>query len=41
LNTLFGVEGVGTRIPHLKGEEIFGSTKRKLDIPIGNVGDSH
>jgi len=25
----------------LKGEEIFGSTKRKLDIPIGDAGDSH
>jgi len=41
LNTLFGAEGVGSRIPHLEGEEIFGSTKRKLDVPIGNCGDSH
>jgi hypothetical protein len=30
-----------TRIPHLEGEEIFGSTKRKLDLPPGNDGDSH
>jgi len=41
LNTLSRIEGVGTKAPHLKGEEIFGSTKRKLDIPIGDVGDSH
>ena len=41
LNALPGVEGVGTRIPHLEGEETFGSTKRKLDVPIGDVGDSH
>ncbi len=41
MNTLLGVEGVGTRIPHLEGEEIFGSTKRKLDVPIGDAGDSH
>jgi hypothetical protein len=30
-----------TRIPHLEGEEIFGSTKRKLDLPPGDDGDSH
>ena len=41
LNTLPRVEGVGTRIPHLEGEETFGSTKRKLDMPIGDAGDSH
>ena len=41
LNTLLGAEGVGTRIPHLKGEETFGSTKRKLDVPIGDTGGSH
>ena len=41
LNTLLGAEGVGTRIPHLEGEETFGSTKRKLDVPIGDAGDSH
>ena len=41
LNTLPGAEGVGTRVPHLEGEEIFGSTKRKLDVPIGDAGDSH
>ena len=41
LNTLPGAEGVGTRIPHLEGGETFGSTKRKLDVPIGDAGDSH
>jgi len=41
LNTLPGAEGVGSRIPHLEGEEIFGSTKRKLDVPIGDARDSH
>ena len=41
LNTLPRAEGVGTRIPHLEGEETFGSTKRKLDVPIGDAGDSH
>ena len=41
LNSLPGSEGVGTRIPHLEGEEIFGSTKKKSDIPIGDAGDSH
>ena len=32
---------MGTRIPHLEGEETFGSTKRKLDVFIGDAGDSH
>jgi hypothetical protein len=41
LNTLPGAEGFGNRVPHLEGEEIFGSTKRKLDVPIGDAGDSH
>jgi hypothetical protein len=30
-----------TRIPHLEGEEIFGSTKHKLDLPPGDDGDFH
>ena len=41
LNTLPEAHGVGTRVPHLEGEEVFGSTKRKLDVPIGDAGDSH
>jgi hypothetical protein len=41
LNQLPGVEVATTRIPHLEGEEIFGSTERKLDFPPGDDGDSH
>jgi len=40
-NTLPRDEGIGTQVPHLEGEEIFGSSKRKLDVPIGDAGDSH
>jgi hypothetical protein len=41
IEELPGVEVATTRIPHLEGEEIFGSTKRKLDLPPGDDGDSH
>jgi len=34
-------QGVGTQVPHLEGEEIFESTKRKLDVSIGDARDSH
>jgi hypothetical protein len=30
-----------TRSPHFEGEEIFGSSKRKLDLPFGSESDSH
>ena len=33
--------GVNTRIPHLDDETIFGSTKRKLDLPPGDDSNSH
>ena len=36
-----GAEEVCTRIPHLEGEEVFGSMKRKADVSIGSEGDSH
>jgi len=36
-----GAEDFCNREPHLEGEEVFGSTKRKLDMPIGSEGDSH
>jgi hypothetical protein len=36
-----GVEVATTQILHLEGEEIFGSTKRKLDLLLGDDGDSH
>ena len=41
LSQLPGVEVATTRIPHLEGGEIFGSMKRKLDLPPGDDGDSH
>jgi len=41
LNTLLRVEGVGIRVQHLEGKEIFRSSKRKLDILIGDTGDLH
>ena len=33
--------GLNTRVPHLEGETIFGSAKRKLDLPPGDDSDSH
>ena len=30
-----------SQVPHLEGKEIFGSTKRRLDVSIGDAGDSH
>ena len=30
-----------TREPHLEGEEVFGSQKRKADMPLGYEQDSH
>ena len=35
------VANVNTRIPHLEGDTIFGSTKRKLNLPPGDDSDSH
>ena len=32
---------LNTRVPHLEGERVFGSAKRKLDLPPGDDGDSH
>jgi hypothetical protein len=36
-----GAAGLNSRIPHLEGEYVFGSTKRKLDLPPGDESDSH
>ena len=33
--------GINTRVLHLEGETIFGSTKRKLNLLPGDDGDSH
>ena len=32
---------LNTRLPHLEGERMFGSSKRKLDLPLGDDGDSY
>jgi hypothetical protein len=37
---LLGVELFCTRKPHLAGEEVFGSQKRKADVPLGFEGES-
>jgi hypothetical protein len=41
LSQLPGVEVATTRILHLEAEEIFDSTKRKLDLPQSDDGNSH
>ena len=41
INNMPGAAEVSTRVPHLEGEEVFGSVKRKLDMPVGCEGDSH
>ena len=35
------VQDFVTREPHLEGEEVFGSQKRKADMPLGCKQDSH
>ena len=36
-----GAEIFCTRTPHMAGEEVFGSQKRKADVPLGFEGESH
>lgn len=36
-----GIDEFCTDDPHLKGEEVFGSTKQKLDLPLGAEEQSH
>jgi hypothetical protein len=38
---LLGAKLFCTREPHLAGEEVFGSQKRKADIPLSFEGESH
>jgi hypothetical protein len=38
---LLGVELFYTCEPHLAGEEVFGSQKRKADVPLGFESESH
>ena len=41
MNVVFEEARLKSRVPHLKGENIFGSVKRKLDLPPGDESDSH
>ena len=41
LDNVAAEAGLDTRVPHLEGETIFGSAKRKLDLPPGDDSDSH
>jgi hypothetical protein len=36
-----GAELFCTHAPHMAGEEVFGSQKRKADVPLGFEGESH
>jgi hypothetical protein len=36
-----GAELFCTREPHLASEEVFGSQKRKADVPLGFEGESY
>ena len=41
ISNIQGVQDFVTREPHLEGEEVFGSQKRKADMPLGCEHDSH
>ena len=36
MNTLVEAHGEGIQVFYLEGEKVFGSTKRKLNVPIGD-----
>jgi hypothetical protein len=36
-----GTELFCTRAPHMAGEEVFSSQKRKADVPLGFEGESY
>jgi hypothetical protein len=38
---LYGADFFCTRAPRMAGEEVFGSQKRKADVPLGFEGESH
>jgi hypothetical protein len=38
---LLGAELFYTRAPHMAGEEVFSSQKRKVDVPLGFEGESY
>ena len=41
ISNIRGVQDFVSREPHLEGEEVFGSQKRKADMPLGCEHDSH
>ena len=41
ISNIRGVQDFVTREPHLEGEEVFGSQKRKANMPLGCKQDSH
>ena len=41
LSRMPGAEEFCSREPHFEGEEVFGSMKRKLNLPPGSEHDSH
>ena len=41
MDDVSNVVGVNTRVPHLEGERVFESAKRKLDLPPRDETDSH
>ena len=41
ISNIRGVQDFVTREPHLEGEEVFGSQKRKADMPLGYKHNSH
>jgi hypothetical protein len=41
MTKLPGVELFYTREPHMAGEKVFGSQKRKADVPLSFEGESH
>ena len=41
VDDISAVSGSNTQVPHLDGEKVFGSAKRKLDLPPGDDSDSH
>ena len=41
LNEVVVEASLNTRVPHLEGETVFGSAKRKLDVPPRDDSNSH
>jgi hypothetical protein len=38
---MLGEDEFYTQEPHFEGEEVFGSQKRKADVPLGSEHESH